>query len=257
LLFKMGDSQAAFREINTLLGQAVTLDWVWGYCARLVSRFARLSADVAPKTLRFWRAYLREHPQDTAAKREHLLCLLLLRSVGECAEMGFDEFKLEVTQLIERGDADPAFLWDRIGHWAQYDNDWAQAEVAYRRAHELEPRAYGYCLGTALNFLGRHREALSILTPLVKQESVDATLWFQIAIAHERLANIDGSIAAYGRALELDADYDIAWFNLGGIYWNSGDIVRAVRVWREAAGRFPDHESTRKLREGFPFIFMG
>jgi len=61
--------------------------------------------------------------------------------------------------------ADIAFIWDRIGHWAQYDEDWKEAEQAYRLAYELEPSKYGYCLGVALNFLDRKEEALLFLPP--------------------------------------------------------------------------------------------
>lgn len=90
---------------------------------------------------------------DIAAEQERLLCLWHLHAAGEATEIGFDDFKRAVVQLIDRGGADPAFLWHRVGHWAQYDNNWVKAESAYRKAYELEPTRYGYCLGTALNFL--------------------------------------------------------------------------------------------------------
>ena len=255
LLFNTGDTEEAFREINSLLGQANQLDWVWSWCARHVAQFGKTSDDAAEKALRFWRAYLREHPRDTCAERERLLCLWRLRAAGAHTEIDFDGFKLAVIQLIESGDPDPAYLWDRVGHWAQYDRDWAKAESAYRKAYELEPKRYGYCLGTALNFLSRHREALSVLLPQAEEYQSDAMSWFQVAVAREGVGDIEGSISAYQRALELDADYDLAWFNLGGIYWNARDIGRATETWREAVTRFPNHELARKLRQDLPFLF--
>jgi tetratricopeptide (TPR) repeat protein len=199
--------------------------------------------------------YLREHPEDRVAERERVLCLWRIRAAESPTQINFDEFRRAVAQMIENGDADPAFLWDLVGHWAQYDKEWEEAEDAYRKAYELEPARYGYCLGTALNFLGRHREALPILLCQAEEYQPDAMSWFQVAVAREGLGDVEGSISAYRRALELDSDYDLAWFNLGGIYWNSRDIARATETWREAVSRFPDHELTRKLRRDVPFLF--
>jgi len=255
LLFKTGDAEGAFREVNSLLGEADQLDWVWPWCARQIANFGRVSAETAQKALRFWRAYLREHSNDPIAERERLLCLWHLRAAGEPTETDFDGFRLAVIRLIENGNPDPAYLWDRVGHWAQYDGDWAEAERSYRKAYELEPERYGYCLGTALNFLNRYGDALPILLRQAEEHQPDAMSWFQVAVAHEGVGDIEGSIAAYQQTLELDADYDLAWFNLGGIYWNSRDIVRATDTWGEAVRRFPDHTLARKLHRELPFLF--
>ena len=255
LLLTAGDTEGAFREINSLIGQASQLDWVWPWCAKLVARLGKKSADAAQKAVRFWRAYLRQHPVDIGAERERLLCLWRLRSAEVQTETSLDEFSFAVVKLIEGGDPDPSFLWDRIGHWAQYDGDWVRAESAYRNAYNLEPPRYGYCLGTALNFLSRYREALSLLLPQAEEYQPDAMSWFQVARAREGIGDIKGSISAYERALELDADYDLAWFNLGGMYWNSRDVERATETWREAVKRFPNHELAGKLRRELPFLF--
>lgn len=255
LLFNTGDTEGAFREVNSLLSEANQLDWVWPWCARQVANFGRVSVEAAQKALRFWRVYLCEHSEDGTAERERLLCLWHMRAAGEPTEIDFDGFKLAVIRLIGSGDPAPAYLWDRVGHWAQYDGDWAEAERGYRKAYELEPERYGYCLGTALNFLNRHRDALPMLLRQAEEHQPDAMSWFQVAVAHEGVGDIEGSISAYQRALELDADYDLAWFNLGGIYWNSGDIVRATDTWGKAVTRFPDHKLARKLRQELPFLF--
>jgi tetratricopeptide (TPR) repeat protein len=251
-LFRVGDAEGAFREIASLLGQADHLKWVWQWCATQVARFGKTSPDAAQASLRFWRGYLREHPEDRRAEGERLLCLWKLRAAGISIEINFTGFKRAIVDLIENDDPDRAFLWDRVGHWAQYDGDWNEAEAAYRKAYELEPSRYGYCLGTALNFLHRYDEALPIL---LSNREQDAMSWFQIAVANEGVGDIEGSISAYQRAVKLNPDYDLAWFNLGGIYWNSRDIARATETWRTAMSRFPDHELASKLRREMPVLF--
>ena len=57
------------------------------------------------------------------------------------------------------------------------------------------------------------------------------------------------SIDAYEKAPALDADYDLAMFNLGGVLWNCGDRERALHTWRRAAEEFPDHELTEQTSE--------
>lgn len=74
-------------------------------------------------------------------------------------------------------------------------------------------------------------------------------------MSRERTRDIEGCIAAYRRALELDPDYDLALFNLGGVYSNNRDVGRAKATWQEAVNRFPDHELTGKLLMDLPQLF--
>ncbi len=150
---------------------------------------------------------------------------------------------------------DAAHLWDRVGHWAQEDGDWDKAEVYYRKAFELEPDRYGYCLGTALNFLERFVEALPILKEQAEVHMPDAMSWAQLARAQEKLGEIEPSKESLRNAIELDPDYENAYFNLGGILWNTGNHKEAIAVWSNALGRFPEHELSIKLRKDFPQLF--
>jgi len=254
-LFNIEDYDAAFREVNNLISEADKFDWIWPWCVGQVSYFGKVSLEVVQKALQFWRVYLSEYPEDIEAERERLLCYWYLRSVGKHKEVGFAEFKKMVIEVIERGEPDPAFLFDRLGHWAQYDENWIVAEQWYRKAYDMFPERYGYCLGTALNFLNRYTEALPILLCQAEGYQSDAMCWFQVAVAREGLNDIEGSVSAYKLVLELDADYELAWFNLGGIYWNSKDNERATKIWKEAVVRFPAHDLTKKLRRDMPFLF--
>jgi tetratricopeptide (TPR) repeat protein len=139
ILFRMGDSAAAFRELNNVLASANQFNWVWPSCARQVAVFGRATTDSTIKALAFWRVYLREYPHDIAAQRQQFLCLAALHSVGRPTDADFDAFKQAAVTLIEGGDPDAAFLWDRVGHWAQDEGDWQNAERAFRRAYDLEP----------------------------------------------------------------------------------------------------------------------
>ena len=251
--FILGDGRAAFRDINSLIGGADSEHWIWPWCARQVAAFGRTSPEHARLAADFWRRYLRACPKVAAARRELLLANFYLRSNGEDIGKTYAEFCVQFDRQIDHLDAvDAAFAWDRLGHWAQDEGNWEEAERCFRMAYELAGDHYGYCLGTALNFLDRYEESLPLLLEQAEVIQPDAKSWFQVGKAYEKLGRVPESIDAYKHALALDPAYDLAMFNLGGVFWNSGDRKQALLVWRKAVEKFPNHELAARLRSEFP-----
>jgi tetratricopeptide (TPR) repeat protein len=257
IFFNLGDGRAAFREINALLSHADSEPWIWRWCSRQVGSFGRTTTDNARQALSFWQRYLAAHLDDSAARRELLLTTFYLRreglEIGKTYAEFRDEFNSQISQIDGNG---IAFLWDRLGHWAQDEDDWVEAERCFRIAFDLEGGEYGYCLGTALNFLDRSDESLPILLGQSREIQPDAMSWFQSAVAYVNLNRSEEAIDAYLKALELDPDDELAMFNLGGVHWNRGDMLQAFEVWGDAVTRFPDHELTAKLRRDLPLLFL-
>ena len=257
VFFEQGRIEEAFRDIRDLLSEAKHLEWVWPWCARMVATYGTSSVQSAPLSLKFWNRYLQKFPDHLIAKIARLHCVWTVHEHGEEQDLGesrcsFEEFKNGIEDIMENGQQDRAFLWDRAGHWAQTDENWVDAEKCYRKAFEVSPEIYGYCLGTALNFLGRYAEALPILLDQAERYQPDAMSWFQVAVAMEGTGDLQGSIGAYRIALERDEDYDLAWFNLGGVYWNLGKEVEALSIWKQAVRRFPMHDLAIRLKQDFP-----
>ena len=225
VLFNLGDGRAAFREINTLVAQADSAEWIWPWCARLVASFGRMTMENATQALAFWQRYVRAYPNHSAGRRELLLTTFFLRAEGHDVGRTYADFLDEFDRHIAHVDVEDAALpWDRLGHWAQDEGNWVEAERCFGKAYELEGGHYGYCLGTALNFLGKYEESLPILLNQAKLHQPDAMSWLQVAVAHENLGNTPEAIQAYEQALVLDPNYALAMFDLGGTYWNSGDF---------------------------------
>ena len=256
VLFNLGEGRAAFREVNTLLNRADREPWIWQWCAQQVGSFGRTTPENARHALLFWRRFISTHPDMVSARRELLQVAFYARRHGINIERSYAEFRAEFEQHIDRFDTvDAAFLWDRLGHWAQDEGNWTEAERCYRKAFGLGGGHYGYCLGTALNFLGRFEESLPIVTEQAESLQPDSMSWFQVAVASENVGKIDEAIRAYRKALELDPNYDLAMFNLGGVHWNAGQIHDAIDVWTAAIQRFPDHALATKLRDDIPVLF--
>ncbi|MCA2009987.1 tetratricopeptide repeat protein [Cereibacter sphaeroides] len=256
VLFSLGDGRAAFREINGLLSETDAMPWIWPWCARQVAAFGRATIENARLAQSFWNRYIAEHPESGRARAEWLLTSFYLRQQGN--DIGtYAEFRSVFEQHIAHVDAEDAALpWDRLGHWAQDEGNWEEAERCYRMAYELEGGHYGYCLGTALNFQGRYEESRPILVEQAEHLQPDAMSWFQLGVANANSGRLDEAIGAYKTAIELDPDYDLALFNLGGAYWNVGDLIEATRVWRIAVEKFPDHDLAVTVREMLPLIMQ-
>ena len=256
-LFNLGDGKAAFREINALLGDADSVDWIWPQCARLISGFGRTTPENARLSIPFWRRYLEAHPNCPSGSREILLNQLYLRLGGYLQDQIYLVFKKEFEAGIQyvQGES-AALLWDRLGHWAQEEKNWEEAERCFRVAYDLAGGHYGYCLGTALLFLDRPEESLPLLLSQAKEIQPDETSWFQVASAYDKLGRVREAIDAYQHAITLNPDYALAWFDMGGTYWNAGEMEQASEVWKTAVKMFPDHELADRLRRELPFVLL-
>lgn len=178
-----------------------------------------------------------------------------LRGQGEDVGRSYREFREEFDRHIVHVDAEDAALpWDRLGHWAEDEDDWAEAERCFRQAYDLEGGDYGYCLGMALKQLGRFEESLPLLLEQAQVIQPDAMSWFQVASSYHSLGRWPEAVDAYEKALALDPDYAVAMFDLGGAHLNSGDAVRAAKVWAAAIERFPDHELAAEVKEIMPTL---
>lgn len=256
VLFNLGDGRAAFREINGLVAQADRFRWIWPWCCRLVTAFGRANVDNARQALPFWQRYVRANPEDPAGNWELLMTTFYLRGRGEEVSKTYSEFREEFDRHIAHIDPDDAALpWDRLGHWAQDDQDWAEAERCFRKAYELAGGEYGYCLAIALMELGRFDESVPLLLEQAQTIQPDAKSWFQLAAAYASLSRWSEAIDAYERTLGLDPDDAVAMFDLGGAHWNSGNAATALDIWTAAIERFPNHELSAKLERDLPSLF--
>jgi tetratricopeptide (TPR) repeat protein len=189
------------------------------------------------------------------ARAELFLTAFYLRHERENIRKAYAEFRVEFDRHIVHATPEHAALpWDRFGHWAQDEDSWEEAERCFRVAYENDGGHYGYCLGTALNFLDRWAEALPLVQAQDESIQPDAMSWFQVAVAQEHLRCTQATVEAYRKALVLDPDYALAMFNMAGTLWNDGAHDRAAIIFRTAAEQFPDHDLTAKLRRDFPEI---
>jgi tetratricopeptide (TPR) repeat protein len=201
--FRLGMTDKAFDDIVAILPYGDRHPWIFPWCAHLVYNYARTNASSVTRAIRFWDALLRVQPNDRNAQKERLLCLAYAKMHGQNPGIDYQRYVADVSAFLAVDATDAAHLWDRVGHWAQVDGNWEQAQENYGRAYSLEPDRYGYCLGTALNYLKRFDESLPILLEQANIHQPDALSWFQVAIAQEGVGAIDECMESYLRVLAL------------------------------------------------------
>ncbi|HGP3622392.1 TPA: tetratricopeptide repeat protein [Yersinia enterocolitica] len=256
-LFNLKDYRSAYREINTLLSRSENKEQLWKWCLMLVATFCRTSTISAKLSLPFWERFLKMYPHNPDASRELLLAKNYLRKNNDEIFFSYDDFKEEFElRILDVKYEDTAFLWDRLGHWAQDEDKWLDAESCFRKAHDIDGGEYGYCLGVALNHLGRFKESLPLLLEQAELIQPDDFSWFQVAISYEFQGRILEAIEAYEKCLSLNEKNELALFNLGGLHWNNNNLEEASRVWKLAVKFYPEHELTHKLRSDIPFILI-
>lgn len=254
VLFRLGRVDEAFAAVDTVLSAERLGSWEWPWCARLVREHGKRSTAAAGRALRFWRRFLKVHPNDRWALAEEFTCIWALHQDGVACGVDLETFRTKGSDLLRSPGVDAGVIWDRIGHWAQTDDDWDTAEKAFRMGYELDPGRYAYCLGTALNHLDRWKDALEVLLNGLTTDPSDALSWFQVGVARDKLGDGMGAVEGFKRAIDLDPLYAKAYFNLGGILWNAGVRKAAVIIWRDAIRRFPDDSNSLKLLDDLPFL---
>ncbi len=115
------------------------------------------------------------------------------------------------------------------GHSAAWDQDWARAAEAYRRAiDEFPDRPKGWTnLGLALMQLHKYEEALQAYQRAAELSPNDPLPFEKLAALSERLGNIQAAIQAALKAAEL--------------YITQREIEKAIQNWTHVTTLDPEH----------------
>jgi hypothetical protein len=110
---------------------------------------------------------------------------------------------------------------------------WSEAAECYAVARGLRPDL-GVTLATALLRSGREREGLDLLAWLVKEQPDNPYLHFAQGNALKDKGDLDGAIACYQQALDVDPKFAKAHNNLGGTLQDKGDLDGAIACYKVA-----------------------
>ncbi|MBI3914059.1 MAG: tetratricopeptide repeat protein [Chloroflexi bacterium] len=117
------------------------------------------------------------------------------------------------------------------------------AEHAYRRAIELDPRDYGSYnnLGILLyEKLQRYPDAEAAFRKAIELNPHDATVYYNLgSLLHKGLQSYSDAEVAYRQAIELDPQYAAAYSALGNLFHDMQRYPDAEAAYRNAIERDP------------------
>lgn len=169
-------------------------------------------------------------------------------SPGEAAQRRAHFEAEEQAALEQRG---RALL--REGTELLHDGQAAQAAIRLEEAVRLlpdEPDA-AVNLGGAYIVQRRHNKAVAVLEAASQRHPDHAMLWVNLAAAYLGTLEISGpqqqarAIAAFQRALAIDADTPYADYNLGLIYQDRGELDLARRHFERSLEILPGDRNAR------------
>jgi serine/threonine-protein kinase len=117
---------------------------------------------------------------------------------------------------------------------------WAEAVEYYKAARARRPDV-GVNLATALLRSGRVREGLDLLAWLFRERPDHPSLHLAQGKALYEKHDLDGAIACYQKALDLDPKNAQAHNNLGAALYAKGDLDGAIACWKKALGLAPKY----------------
>jgi len=242
---ELGDYRNAVAHIEEAARALPSAEWVWKQAARTYALAGRDDRDLASVAAAFWRRYTARFPRSAPGWGE--LGLALWRVHRQCEDVAARDEAADALQRATELGSNAGLIWDRLGHIRQERGELDLAEAAFREAARKNP-AFVYCLGVCLIAARKYPEALPLLLRDAESINKDARSWFQVGVCHAELGNGEEAKLAYAKAIRRDPVYPHAWYNLGGQFWNEGDLHRAVQVWLRAIRRFPEFERADEVR---------
>lgn len=134
----------------------------------------------------------------------------------------------------------------------QMAGDLDEAIVCYRKSIELCPTAEAYTfLGWTHSFLGHYEEAIRFCAKAIEVDPEFGNPWNDIGAYLIELGKLDEAVPYLERATRAKRyeSYCFPYFNLGRVWEQKGEWLRAVEAYRNALRQNPHYTlATQALR---------
>jgi TolB-like protein/lipoprotein NlpI len=156
-------------------------------------------------------------------------CYILQGNLIQPSEI-FPKAKAAVMKALEQDPnlAEPYATLGYIG--LHYDWNWAEAETAFKRSFERNPK-YPTALSMYARYLsvrGRFGEALDEMNRAQELDPLALGISTGIGLCYYFAGQYDRAIAQYRKTLEIEPSFALAHFNLGGALGQKGQFAEAI-----------------------------
>lgn len=244
---KLGQYSKAISHVEQAIKANPSAEWTWSQGGQVYGLARRADAVFLQHSLEFFQRFTTKFPDNPEAWAELGYASWIVHQ-RTLTQESINAVCTSFHKALELGFEADAVFWDRLGHAHQERGELDLAEKAFRKAYEKD-ESYAYCLGVCLITQGKYQEALPLVLRDAKSIHRDMRSWFQVALCYANTGRPDQAEVAYIRAIHLNPDYAHAWYNLGGLYWNEGNLRKAIRIWKRALRKFPNFDRAKEVRD--------
>ena len=152
----------------------------------------------------------------------------------------FDKAATDLEKAVQLNYAS-ADIYSRLGYAKLRMEDNKSAAFYFTKAIELNPGNYEDYANRGDALVGMHSliAAKEDLLYYMKFDSLDYSVWHNLARAEYGLMEYDAAIKAYKRVLKLKPGYGDTWFRLGLVYADKQDYKNAIEAFNQAISQDP------------------
>jgi len=193
----------------------------------------------------------KELPMDTSTLKNAALC-------AQKAEL--DDEAVEIYQELYDANIKEVGVLSSLGTLYKKMGNEEKSKAFRAEARELFPENQGLLIDEINEMLADEKQdqAIDLLTEAIANEPEKAEYHFVLGTAKDKMKDNAGARAAYEKAIELNAEYFDAYFNLGALYYNkAADITKKMQdlpLDAETEYEQMNKESGDLFKESLPFL---
>jgi tetratricopeptide (TPR) repeat protein len=263
-LIQQGQPEKALAAMDRAIAIAPQTADVWQTKANMLSYLGRLDdaldvLDTALKKIGADANLLRAKAQFHQYRGEHDAANKTFDRLIELEPRSADGWLAKGWGLLSNGEAvaaldcaSQAITLDEHspdGYWLRGDcllalKRWGEAFAAFSDAANRDPQQFDasnwIIRGDAFLDGEQHDHALQSYESAIKQDAHDPRGWYGKGCALKNLSDVEGALAAFARALEVDKTFIAADLEAGELYRERGDYDRALECFNRARAEEPE-----------------
>lgn len=156
-------------------------------------------------------------------------------------------------------DPDYVSAWNNLGNVLYGQQRYHEAEAAYRKALELDSEyvIVWNNLGNALTSQHRYQEAETVFRKALEFNPDSLFTWGSLGYVLDNQFRYQEAQAAYNKVLQIDPKYSIAWFSLGNSLASQHCYQKAQAAYCNALELDPNYSDARFNLAGLYLMDMG
>lgn len=148
----------------------------------------------------------------------------------------------QARSLLERHPSS-FILWNMVGAGYRSSGQSEEAESAFRRAAELNPKSSDVYknLGMTLIELRRFKSAVEAYRHLVDIDPNDVAAYNNLGLALRALGNFDEAQSTLEKAISINSNFAEAWNSLGLVFYQKEENKAALKAYQRAVHIMPNY----------------